>query len=171
VARWAVCDVDVTQATSLSDVLDLARAALGRVHRASEGRPTAVRCQFVGPCPIHNQLLANTYKLRNEFLQIARSTARDDLCVEEVRVRTRPTTDAADLAGPLAAIRAIVTEFAASTNLAGELSQLFADLEAKLPRELIERQFALPWKDEGDLHELLAEVAPLLCERLAVRDA
>ncbi|HEX3595292.1 MAG TPA: DNA repair exonuclease, partial [Polyangiaceae bacterium] len=83
VVRWAVCDVDAADADGPDDVLDRARAALGREVAAADGRTLAARVVVRGATRAHAPLLSQAERWEAE-LRAAATEFPDQLFLERV---------------------------------------------------------------------------------------
>ncbi|HVW29333.1 MAG TPA: metallophosphoesterase [Polyangiaceae bacterium] len=169
VVRWAVCDVDASEASGPEDVLELGRATLASEVAAAEGRLLAARLVVRGGSRAHSALVAQADRWEAE-LRAAATEFAGELFLERVVLETRAPLDVERLAerhdalGQVArALVALRTDADSRAALLGEL----ADLRAKLPAEVREGVDAIHLDDEAALVEPLAEVEQLLLPALA----
>jgi len=172
VVRWSLVKVDVTEAASEHDVVDLARASLAAALGDTDGRPLAVRVELSGATRAHAALSAATEQWQNEVRSAANDAGDDAIFVEKVLFRTRSTIDLAkireqnDALGQLA--RTLHAIRASDDQLRDLLPEL-ADLKQKLPLDLLQGDGALVL-DEAYLRELLGDVEEMLIPRLLTKD-
>jgi DNA repair exonuclease SbcCD nuclease subunit len=173
VVRWCACEVDVAAAASAHDVVDLARAALGRALDEAEGRPIAARLRLSGTTAAHAALVAAPEKWAAELRAAATDAGGDGIWVEKILVRTRSPIDLAalgerdDAMGQLVrALAALREDEAAQRSLLGEL----ADLRSKLPAELTEGDDRIDLDDPALVRDLVDDLAQLIVPRLLSRE-
>ena len=171
VVRWAVCEVDASEATTLADVTDLARAALERAAQEADGRPVAARVVLTGATAAHVALEAEPERVAGEIRALA--TDVGDVWVEKVRMTTRARLDLGalrerdDAIGQLCrSLEAMRTDDEALVSLSAELS----DLRQKLPAELRDGEDALHLEDPRVMAALLDEVEQMVVPRLLSKE-
>ncbi|WP_445151029.1 metallophosphoesterase family protein [Baekduia sp. Peel2402] len=152
VVRWAVVDVDASDASHPDDVLADATSALAAAVEAAEGRLLAARVRFVGASAVHGALLREARRLEWDL----RAAAGDGVWIEKVQVRTTPlvassassSAFAADADDALASVAQALAEADA-----GSLADELAPLAARLP-------VTLAWDptDDATLRALLEDV-------------
>lgn len=160
-ARWEAITVDVSAATDVLDVVDLARDAVGACER--DGRPLAARVILVGRTKANGRLRSDLERFTNE-LRAATTDAHGDVWLEKIAVETHAAMDLARIreetgaVGHLARrIAAMKDDEAALATLAAEL----ADLDKRLPAEI-----ELQLSDPRTVRRLLEDVEQLLVPRL-----
>lgn len=84
--RWELCEVDVSDAFSLSEVLDKSARALDRLRDAADGRILATRVRLVGASAAHGELAAARENVEAELR--AHAVTHGDVFLERVRVAT-----------------------------------------------------------------------------------
>ena len=94
VVRWARLVIDVTSASTVSDVCQLVSVALRREVDASGDRTLAVRIVLEGACPAHLVLAGDPATLLAECTGVALQCG-GDVWIEKVEVRTRYAAAAA----------------------------------------------------------------------------
>lgn len=158
--RWELCEVDVSDAFSLSEVLDKSARALDRLRDAADGRILATRVRLVGASAAHGELAAARENVEAELR--AHAVTHGDVFLERVRVAT---------VGQLSA-QAIADRRDALGDLfrAVELTQSDATARAALWEGLLRPLSGVSadlLRDEAlDPEEILAEAARLLEGRL-----
>ncbi|HEX4338974.1 MAG TPA: DNA repair exonuclease [Polyangiaceae bacterium] len=169
VVRWTVCEVDARDADAPDDVLDRARAALGREVDAAEGRTLAARVVVHGASRAHAALQSHAERWEAE-LRAAATEFPDELFLERVVLDTRAELDVERLAerrdalGQVArAMLTLRTDADARSSLLAELG----DLKAKLPSEVRDGVEAVELDDGDSLLEALADVEQMLLPSLA----
>ncbi len=90
VARWAVCQVDVSAATTRDEVLERARERLQAQVDGAEGRPVLARVALHGATRAHTALHHDVDRLEAELRAVAIGTRGAGLWLEKIQLRTRP---------------------------------------------------------------------------------
>jgi hypothetical protein len=168
VLRWAQVEVDVGEARTGDDAVELARAALERAVDRADGRLLCARVRFVGESACH-AALARDEAAWEPQVRAAANELGDALFVEKVLFATRPRVDRAALARRDDALGQLVQSLDALRDDPGALAALAAelgDLTKKLPREAKEGIDALRLDDPALLREVLGEAEALLLPRL-----
>lgn len=176
VARWAVCEVNLTDVATLDAVGDRVEPILRTAVADADQRLLAVRLRLVGACPIHARLSADPEPLINTCRALANSLGADDLWVENVLIETRGTAAALSLdraldrddalGGLLRAVCDLELDPQRLSSLAGEV----ADLGVKLPLALRAGEDGFDPARPDDLRACLEDVKSLLLDRLLGRD-
>jgi DNA repair exonuclease SbcCD nuclease subunit len=168
VVRWEVMEVDVAQAASFDDALDLARMALEARVAAAAGRTLAARVRFTGATRAHAALARDAERFAENVRAVATDAAYGAVWVEQVRVETHPPgapmiavagADADDALGEV--LRELRAARDDETTL-GEFAATLTHLRKGLPSELRDH---VPG-DAGAVRALLPAVEQLLVARL-----
>ncbi len=168
VVRWALCPIDVSEARTLDQVLQLIEQSLWRALDAAEGRPLAARLRLVGASPLHARLQAAREKLLNESRALVLAAGRGEVWIEKLMVETSPLGTRTDLGredalgGLLRSIHAIELDAARLATLSAELEPL----ALKLPAELRMGDDPFDPLQPEQLQVCLEEVKALLVECL-----
>lgn len=148
VVRWFCCTVDLSRACDFDGVLEAIDEGLAAICAEACERLAVVRLILAGTSPAHGVLVRRRDQLIAEC-QAAALRAPGELCLEAVRLETRPAFDLAagarrpDAIGALIrSIDAMAGDAAARAALAGELNELVS----RLPDEL-----KADWCDDGGL--------------------
>jgi len=169
VFRWEVCTVNADAVERPEDMLPLFSVDLSRVMQQHSGLPLAVRVIVTGRCSAHNQLVADPVRWTNDLRAIALDASGGNVWIEKVKFQTTQRNDIdselpAD--GPIGELLLYLKEIAADDAQLQELSKELADLRKKLPNELILGEDGLAFDDPAEIRRRLAEVEPLLLNRL-----
>ncbi|WP_052375241.1 metallophosphoesterase family protein [Chondromyces apiculatus] len=169
VVRWHVCEVDVSEAQSGLDAVDLARVRLEEALAEAGGRTVAARVVLRGMTRAHGALHGGLEQWTQQIRAAANDVGGEGLWVEQVRLRTGAAVDAValgereDAIGQLArALRALRDDDQEMGRLLGE----FAGLRGKLPAEARELDEGLRLEDAEVLKGALEDVEQLLLSRL-----
>lgn len=169
VVRWSFCEVDVSDAQSGLDAVDLARAALEQALGEADGRTVAARLVLRGHTRAHAALHADLEKWTQQIRLAANDAGGEGLWLEQVRVATGAPVDVEalgerdDAIGQLArSLRALRDDDPELTRLLGE----FAGLKNRLPPEAREGEDGVRLEDPAFLRGALEDVERLLLARL-----
>lgn len=142
--RWAVCEVDVADAMSGDDVVQLARKSLGEAAGQADGRLLAARIVLLGATRAHAALLREPEKWIAELRAMSLDLGQGDVWLERVKLQTRPVEQSLagfDLAAREDALGQLVAQIERLTDdpsVLAPLAATFADLKRKLPAQLTE---------------------------------
>jgi len=169
VVRWALCEVDVSDAQSGLDAVDLARAALEQELAEAGGRTVAARLVLRGQTRAHAALHAEMERWTQQIRASANDAGGEGLWVEQVRLATGAPVDVEaigerdDAIGQLArSLRALRDDDAELTRLLAE----FTGLKNRLPPEAREGEDGIRLEDPAVLRAALEDVERLLLARL-----
>ncbi len=173
VLRWELATVDCTDADTADDVMDLCGQELQRHLDEADGLPMAVRVALTGATRAHAQLLARPVDWTNQIRAVTIDAGGGRVWVEKVKFHTAPAGSLDDLAadGPIAELVRYVRELPGDERQLAELADDLAPLLKKLPGELLDGDDALDFDQPERLAELLAQVEPLLLQRLQSQEA
>ncbi|MCO6414626.1 DNA repair exonuclease [Siccirubricoccus sp. KC 17139] len=135
VVRWARLAVDVSSASTVSEVCPLVSAALMREVQASGDRTLAVRIVLEGACPAHVSLAGDPTTLLAECTGVALQCG-GDVWIEKVEVRTSHAAVAA-AEGQTAAFAPIIKRIGADEAELGEILAPVASGLSRLPPEVL----------------------------------
>lgn len=169
VFRYERCLVDAQDAADADEVLHRVRHELVRLVEAAEGRPLAVRIEFSGTCPAHAELAVRPQHWVQQLRVLAAHDARVPVWVERVEWHTRPPIEHDPLAwrdGPLAELRALVTDLGSDEAMLTEAKKSIDELVRKLPMELAEGPLALGVQSPAEIDQLMQDAAQFLAQRL-----
>jgi DNA repair exonuclease SbcCD nuclease subunit len=168
VVRFALCEVDASDAASGHDVVDLSRAALADAQREAGDLCLCARVVLSGASRAHAALAADPARWTAE-IRAAALDVGGDVWVEAVRVKTRGAVDREALRARDDAIGQLARALAGLRDDAGELEALLGaagDLRQRLPPELREGEDAIDLDDPRFVRELLDDVEEMLLARL-----
>ncbi|HHH31065.1 MAG TPA: DNA repair exonuclease [Polyangiaceae bacterium] len=169
--RWCLATVDVEEAETPFDVVDLVRQRLESEVRAAEGRPLAVRVVLEGQTPAHGALVDD----EEGWINRLRAEANDlgTVWLEQVRLTTEPVIDVAGLSARDDAVGQIARALAELQHDDEGLAPLMAELQdvhKKLPAELRSAgPEGLRLDDPSTVRRLLREAENLVLARLAAK--
>lgn len=173
VLRWESLEVDATACDTLQDVSRSVGEALQAVLTEDGQVPRAVRVTVKGKTKAHGQLFGMEAQLRAEVLAQIAGIGNERLWLEKVRVVTEAFLDADKRNEHLDAfsdLQAILGQAAADPDFTAELQKELAPFAAKTPPDL---QVLVPLLEQirqGQLQNLIGEVAPGLLANLAQQE-
>ena len=168
VARWQVCEIDVSDLSSGYDVVERVGQRLEQERAAGGDRLLALRLRLLGRTAAHGTLVDQAEAWGSRL----RAAANDvgDLWIEKIQLATAPQLDLPGLLERDDAIGQIAQALEALEQPSSNLDDLIgalADLRAKLPRELRDKgEGGLRLDEPAAVRALLADVKHLLLERL-----
>ena len=163
VVRWALVEVDLTQAVSQTDVHERMRAGVkGALAEDADGRPLMARVRLTGVTGLHDELLESGNAWREAVRAIA-ATLSGDLWIEKVVVATEAPSEAERLGDELEALLvSLSAEPATEQALADDLGEFLNRAPAELDRE----NELLAQARSGQLSLVLQDAASALRARL-----
>ncbi len=167
--RWAAAEVEVSEARSAEDAVDLARAAMERLSADSDGRTVAVRLTLTGSTAAHASLQRHAERWENALRAAANDVGGEGIWLEKVRFDTRgavdlePLSERDDAASQVVrALRELQSDPQMLETLLGELGEL----RARLPNEAREGEDGLRLDDPETIREALRELERSLLPQL-----
>ena len=169
VLRWSIGSVDVSEAESAGDVVDLVSAVLEEEAGKSDGRPLALRLIIAGNSKAHAGLIANPEQCINDIREVATDISTGDIWIEKVKIKTAAQIDIEEMRNRDDAIgellRSIDNLSIDRESLSGMIDE-FSDLKRKLPVELRQGEDSINLDDPEQLEEIIADVKQILFARL-----
>lgn len=172
VVRWDSVIVDVTEAGDAIEVVDRVRDALRERAGAADDRFLAARVTITGTTRANGAIRNDVDKLVAEA-RAAANELGDIVWLEKVKIETRTHVDLSRVREEPGAVGHLARRIAAiraDANELGELAQMFAELDKKLPSELREGreggEGALVLSDPDALRAILDDVEHTLLPRL-----
>jgi hypothetical protein len=169
VIRWAQCEADVTGEETEQGVFKKVMDSLSTV-AADTDIPIVVRINVVGTCPIHDMIASDLERLVSEIRAGTISLYPDRVWIEKVRLNTAPLPQEAPekSGGPIELLLNLIEEIGTDPNELADLGSCLNDLWEKLPLEIRNSEAAVPPNDTETIGRLLAEVRPMLIQRLGI---
>lgn len=164
VVRWVVCDVDINEAASGYDMVDLVREALEREGLNAGGSTLATRVRVTGSSRAHKDISNDPAQWANQI----RATVADLGCniwVEKILFNTRTTLDVEALLeheDPLGNLLRAFRALRKNPEGLKELLKEFDDLKIKLPPEYRQMDNALDLGDPLAIAQLLNDVEQII---------
>jgi DNA repair exonuclease SbcCD nuclease subunit len=169
VIRWALCEVDVTGEETEHGFFEKVMNSLSAV-AANTDIPMLVRINVVGTCPIHDRIASDRENLVGEIRAGTISLYPDKVWIERVRLNTAPLPQEAPerSGGPIELLLNLIEEIGTDPNELAGLGSCLNELWEKLPHEIRNSEAAVPPNDTETIGRLLAEVRPMLIQRLGI---
>lgn len=174
VVRWALCQLDASEARSGDDVVNLVRDALAAERERADGNLLAARVVLTGASRAHRDLTAEPDRWRTEIRSAA--IALGDVWVEKIKLSTSVRADLNrmrrrhDAVGSLLrALDDLERAGAGSETGDEDLAALAVEVEAlrkALPPELREGADGLDLAAPDTLRAALADVKQIIVARL-----
>jgi exonuclease SbcD len=171
VLRWCVVEADLGGCTAPGEVSARVRAALDGALAQADGRPLACRLVLAGETPLHGRLLADREQTEADLRALAFDVGVDQIWIEKLHVRTRPSGRQGLLDGRPDAVGALarsLDEVARDPALLAALEGELAELLGRLPHDAADGV-----GEEGvrSVVELLEEAKELVLGRLLAGEA
>jgi DNA repair protein SbcD/Mre11 len=170
VLRWEHLTVDAAECETLEEVVRKMGQGLEALLDMDGEVPRAARITITGKTKAHGELFGLEAQLRQEVLAQIAAIGNERLWLEKVRVETQPLVDAAKLHernDAFTDLQAILEEAATDVEFSGQLQAALAPFAAKVPLDLQPFVPLVEQIREGELKELIDEVAPGLLAHLA----
>jgi DNA repair exonuclease SbcCD nuclease subunit len=170
VLRWANLEVDVSNCAALEDVVRLISQVLHALVETDELVPRAIRLTITGKTAAHGELFGLEAQLRAEILAQIATIGNERLWLEKVRIRTQVAPDVARFHERMDAftdLQAILAEAVVDETFTEDLKAALAPFVAKAPLDLKSLVPLIEQVRQGELKELIDEVAPGLLAHLA----
>ena len=167
VLRWELASVDLQEAQTIDEVLDLVASQIETCHVQAAGRLLALRIELTGNTPVHRSLHARKDHWTNEIRSLAIDVGKSDVWIEKIKLRTsEPNRRSAETEIPddaVGELRALFQRAHSEPDILAKMQFNFSDVIKKLPAEL--KTIARP-DDPGWIQEILHEAEPMLFSRL-----
>jgi exonuclease SbcD len=169
VIRWETCEADVTGEETEQGFFEKVMNSVSGV-AASADIPMLVRVNVAGTCPIHDRIASDLERLAGEVRAGTISLYPDRVWIEKVRLNTVPLPQEAPerSGGPIELLLNLIEEIGTDPNELAGLGLCLNDLWEKLTHEIRNCEAAVSPKDTETLGRLLAEVRPMLIQRLGI---
>ena len=170
VFRWALCEVDVSEAGNGFDVVDLVGLEIEKEMEKAEGLPLAVRLKLTGMSQAHKDLAGNMARWESEIRAKATEGSGGDVWVEKIVLKTGMLLDVEELQRRDDALGGLLKSIRKMEEHDEEILSLirdeFSNLKSKLPEELLRNQEVFGMDTPDALKELIGDVRQLLIPRL-----
>jgi DNA repair exonuclease SbcCD nuclease subunit len=169
VLRWVGCSVDLTEATEMREVIELARKSIENQRASADGRPIAMRIRFEGATSISDELSAFPERFEQHIKAIGAEIAGDDLWIERVENAAVGKLDLESRLSEDSAFGKLLKDILATPRNPDEISGLkdvIADLRQKIPSEAFGAETVLDLDESQTVERLVDEAKHMLVGRL-----
>jgi len=171
VLRWALCSVDLTDATEMREVLERARKAIENKRGSADGRPIAMRIRFEGATSISDELAAYPERFEQQIKSLGAEIAGDDLWIERVENAVVGKLDLDSTLSDDSAFGKLLKDILVTPGNPDEISGLkdvIADLRQKIPSEAFGADSVLNLDENQTVERLVEEAKRMLVGRLLI---
>jgi len=171
VLRWALCSVDLTDATEMREVLERARKAIETKRGSADGRPIAMRIRFEGATSISDELAAYPERFEQQIKSLGAEIAGDDLWIERVENAVVGKLDLDSTLSDDSAFGKLLKDILVTPGNPDEISGLkdvIADLRQKIPSEAFGADSVLNLDENQTVERLVEEAKRMLVGRLLI---
>ncbi len=169
VLRWGLCCVDLTDVSTMREVLECARKAIEKERISADGRPAAMRIRFEGTTAISDELAAYPERFEQQIKALGAEIAGDDLWIERVENAVVGKLDLDSMLSDDNAFGILLKEILATPDDLDEISGLkdvIADLRQKIPSEAFSTESVLNLDENQTAERLVKEAKQMLVGRL-----
>jgi DNA repair exonuclease SbcCD nuclease subunit len=141
VVRWTLCDIDISGADSMEDLLDRTRSRFEEESRNAGDLLIAARVQFRGAFDAHVDLVGDPEKWISEIRAAATDVSGGTIWIEKVRFGTRSRISLEERLAqndPVADLLRLVQELQPGDEILNPLKDELTALRTKLPAELLQ---------------------------------
>ncbi|MBL7185943.1 MAG: DNA repair exonuclease [Phycisphaerae bacterium] len=169
VLRWVLCNVDLTDAAEMREVLERTRKALEKERPSADGRPIAMRIRFEGATAISGELAAYPERLEQQIKALGAEIAGDDLWIERVENAAVGRLDLDSTLSDDNAFGKLLKEILSTPDNPDEINGLkdvVTDLRQKIPSEAFGADSVLNLDENQTVERLVEEAKNMLVGRL-----
>ena len=166
VMRWSLCDIDLSDADEVRNVLERVRKGVEKERASAEGRPLAMRIQLRGASKIADELAAYPDRLEQQIRALGAETAGDDLWIERVENAMISKRDLASTLADDNAMGRLLNDILRITGDIDGLEDKIAELRQKAPFEAFGPDSVLNLDSEETIRRLVDEAKHMLIGRL-----
>ncbi len=162
VIRWGFHQMDCSDITCESELLERVSEAYTQELESTDGRPLMLRLELQGPCPFHGELLRDSRYWQSALEALAIDSG--EIWLEKILFhthRSQPLEPSTLEGSPMEGLLNSIDEADLELLDAPELQTLLS----RLPAELLREQPLLP-SDNTEQHALLEEVREMLLARI-----
>jgi DNA repair exonuclease SbcCD nuclease subunit len=166
VVRWERANIDVSGAETEAELFECVSGALDDLLAVEPERLQAVRITLFGASSLHARLQTATERFEAEVRALATARGDDRIWIERVHVATSSRSEPVIPEGPFEELRVVLAQLRDDPAAMAPIIAELAELERKLPDELIQDADAPRLDDRAWLQSLLGQVEPLLLDLL-----
>jgi len=164
VVRWVQCDVDIRDAASGFDMVDLVRETVGKEGLNAEGRTLAARVRVAGSSRAHKDISSDPEQWSNQ-IRAAVADLGVNIWVEKIIFSTKSTLDIEKLLiqdDPISNLLRNLRDLRQKPDELALLLKEFDDLKIKLPPEYRQADDVLNLGDPSAIIPLLDDTEQIL---------
>jgi DNA repair exonuclease SbcCD nuclease subunit len=169
VLRWQTCVVDISASTSVDDAIGTMVRQVEQLLSDTGDRILAVRLEAHGRTSVHEELVRSPDRWQAETRARIVAACSAKAWVERIRFRTRPPADTVAVAEgdhALGSLLAAIRTLGDDESSMGQLAELFAELDGRLPPELKNGPDGLRITEAETIHAALPDVRDMLLSRI-----
>lgn len=166
--RWQVLEIDLSGVTEEPDALGCLSTSMASVVRKAGGRLVAARVVFTGATPLHGSLHREADRWRAEILGRAQDQGAEAIWVEQIKVKTLPVYDLAELSERDALTKIVLKTLEHAKVEIEDLPNEIRDMMGVLPGEI--RREVEADLNEGDSAAALEGVRAIILEALGTKE-
>ncbi|MDY6880262.1 MAG: DNA repair exonuclease [Desulfatiglans sp.] len=169
VIRWVLIHMDVSNAHTGYEVVDLFHDHLEKALHKNQGLPLVTRVVIKGNTDAHPELASHLEQWTNEIRSVAADMSGASVWVEKVKFSTSPPLSHKDRVlsdGAIGELVHLFEELRLNPDCLHDLALELEDLGRKMPTELKEDPEGILLNDPDWLESILDQVQPMLLERL-----
>jgi DNA repair exonuclease SbcCD nuclease subunit len=169
VLRWTLCNVDLTNAAEMREVLELARKAIEKERTSADGRPIAMRIRFEGATSISDEIAAYPERFEQQIKALGAEIAGNDLWIERVENTAVGKLDLDFTLSDDSAFGKLLKDILATPDNPDEiggLKEVITDLRQKIPSEAFGADSVLNLDENQTVERLVEEAKHMLVGRL-----
>ena len=169
VLRWFECNVDLTDAAEMREVLERARKCIEKERISADGLPIAMRIRFEGATSISDEIAAYPERFEQHIKALGAEIAGSDLWIERVENSAVGRLDLDSMLSDDSAFGKLLKDILATPgnpDEIGGLKDVIADLRQKIPSEAFGADSVLNLDENQTVERLFEEAKHMLVGRL-----
>ena len=169
VLRWVVCEVDLTDVTEKSELLDRTRNLIEDERSAADGRPLAMRIRFEGATSLSDELAAYPERFEQQIKALGAEVAGDDIWIERIEIASTSKIDLEATISEDDAFGKLLNDILTTPDNPSEITGLkdvISDLRQKIPSDAFGTESVLNLDEKETIERLLKESKQMLVGRL-----
>lgn len=169
VLRWFECNVDLTDAAEMREVLERARKCIEKERISADGLPIAMRIRFEGATSISDEIAAYPERFEQHIKALGAEIAGSDLWIERVENSAVGRLDLDSMLSDDSAFGKLLKDILAipdNPDEIGGLKDVIADLRQKIPLEAFGADSVLNLDENQTVERLVEEAKHMLVGRL-----
>ncbi len=167
IMRWSFCNIDLTNAESEEQILQLVDGTVEDELMKSEGRSVAIRLRLSGSCILNGSISKNSDDWKNNIRARVHSISSGKVWVEKIIFKTTSKISLEEIISrgdPIGELIDSIKRIDSNADLLSELENDFSDLKKYLPLQIQQELFNL--EDPNKMKDILDDVIQLLISKL-----